>query len=73
MRESFSLFTKSCIAFAVGRRILKPSLILCCISPRMKVIIYGVQAEVCGPLEMEVSSAWGDHGGPVQAGMPSST
>ena len=44
---------------------LKPYLILLYISYRMNVVISVVQAEVWGPLEMAVSSAWGDHGGPV--------
>ena len=44
---------------------LKPSLILRCISLPMKVVISGVQAEACGPLDIAVSSAWGNYGGPV--------
>ena len=39
----------------------------------MKEVISGVQAEAWGPLDMAVSEASGDHGGPVWAGMPSST
>ena len=39
----------------------------------MDMIISGVQAEAWGTLEMAVSSALGDHGGPVWAGIPSST
>ena len=35
------------------------------ISPQIKTFISGVQDEACGPLEMAVSSAWGNHGGPV--------
>ena len=65
MRENFSLSPNSRIVSAAGRRMLKPSLILRYISPRMKEVISGVQAEACGPLEMAVSSAWGDHGAPV--------
>ena len=65
MRESFSFSPNSHIASAPGRRMLKPSLILRCISPRMKEDISGGQAEACGPLEMAVSSAWDNHGGPV--------
>ena len=65
MRESFSLSPNSHIASASGRRMLKPLLILRCISTRMKVVISGVQAKAYDPLEMAVSSAWGNHGGPV--------
>ena len=65
MRESFSLSINSRIASAAGRRMLKPSLILRCISPQMKEVISGVQAEAWGPLDMVFSSAWGDHRGPV--------
>ena len=52
---------------------LKPSLILLCISPWINLVISGVQAEAWGILEMAVSSALGDHGGLVWAGIPSST
>ena len=65
MRESFSLSPKIRITSTAGIRMLKPSLILQCIYPRTKEVIYGVQAEVCAPLEIAVSSAWGEHGGPV--------
>ena len=65
MRESFSLYLNSRIASAAGRRMLNPSLIFRCTSPHMKDVISWVQAEACGPLEMAVSSAWGDHGVPV--------
>ena len=65
MRESFRLYPSSCIASASGRRMLKPYLILLYIYPRMKEVIYGMQAEACAPLEMEVSSTWGNHGAPV--------
>ena len=51
---------------------LKPSLILLCVSPRMNVVISGLQSKAWGPLEMAVSSAWGYHGGLVWVGMPSS-
>ena len=54
MQESFSLYPNSHIASAAGRRMLKPSLILRCISPRTKEVISRVQAEACGPLEMAV-------------------
>ena len=73
MRESFSLSPNSHIVSIDGSRIPKPSLIFHCISPRMKEVIYRVQDEVCGPLEMAVSKAWGDHQGPVWSGMSSST
>ena len=73
MQESFSFSPNSLIASADGRNILKPYLILRCISPRMKSVIYGVQADECGPLEMAVSRAWRDHGVTLCAGMPSST
>ena len=39
----------------------------------MKVVIYRVQADAWGPLEMAVAKASVDHGSPVWAGMPSST
>ena len=65
MRESFSFSPNSRIASAVGRRMLNPYLILRCISPRMKAVIYGVQAKACDLLEMAVSSAWGDRWGGV--------
>ena len=56
MQENFSLSPNSHTASAAGRRILKPYLILRCISPRMKEVISGVQTEACGPLKMVVSS-----------------
>ena len=65
MRERYSFFLNSRIASVARRRMLKPSLILQCIYPRTKEVIYGVQAEVCAPLEIAVSIAWGEHGGPV--------
>ena len=52
---------------------LNPSFILLCISPQMNVVISEVQAEAGGPLEMAVSISWGDHGGLVWEGIPSST
>ena len=55
------------------RRNLKTSLILLCISPPMKAVVSGVQAEAYCPLYMAVSSAWRYHGNPVCAGMTSST
>ena len=73
MRESFSLSPNSQMASAAGRRMLKPSLILGRTSPRRKEVISGLQSEAWGPLEMAVSKASGDHGGPVWAGVPSST
>ena len=73
MRESFSFSPNSRMASAAGRRMLKPSLILRLSSPRMKEVISGVHAEAWGPLERSVSKASVDHGGPVLAGMPSST
>ena len=39
----------------------------------MNVSISGVQAEAWSPLDMAVFSAWGDRGGPVWAGISSST
>ena len=42
MRESFRFSQNSLIASAAGRKMLKPSLILRYISPRMKSVIYGV-------------------------------
>ena len=63
MQESFSLSPNSRITSAAGRRMLKPSLILRCISSWMKEVTPGVQDEACGPLDMVVSSAWGDHRG----------
>ena len=73
MRGSFSFSPNSCIASAAGRRMLNPSLILRYISPQMKAVISGGQAEACGPLEMAVSSSWSNHWAPVCAGIPSST
>ena len=73
MRESFSLSPNSRMVYADGRRMLNPSLIRRYISPCTKEVISWVQAEACAPLDREVSSAWGDHGGPVWAGMNSST
>ena len=73
MREGFSLSSNSRTASAAGRRMLKPSLIYRRSSPRMKEVISGVQAYEWAPLDMAVSNASGDHGGPVLAGMPSST
>ena len=52
---------------------LKPSLIFLYTPPLMNVVISGLQAQVWDPLDMAVSSAWGDHRGPVWAGIPSST
>ena len=69
MRESFSYYPNILITSAAGRSMLKPSLILRYIYPHMKAVIFGVQAEACGPLEMAVSSARRNHGGPVCAGM----
>ena len=71
MRESFSLSPNSCKAYAAGRRMIKPSLILRRSYTRMKEVIYGVQDEAWGPLEMEVSKASGDHPGPHGASMVS--
>ena len=65
MRVSFSLSPNSCIASTTCSYMLKPSLIVRYIYPWMKEFIYGVQAEVCVPLEIEVSNTWGDHRGPV--------
>ena len=73
MRESFSFSQNSRMASAAGRRMLEPSLILRRSSPRMKAVISRVHAGAWGPLEMSVSKASVDHGGPVWAGMPSST
>ena len=73
MWESFSLSPNSRMASAAGRRMLKPSLILRRRSPRMKEVVSMVQAESWAPLEMAVSNASRDHGGPVWAGMPSYT
>ena len=70
MRESFSLYPNSCITSSTGRRMLKPSLILHCISPRMKKVISRVKSEACGPLEMAVSSAWGNQRGPCKTVCP---
>ena len=41
--------------------------------PRIIVVISGVQAEALGPLDMSISSAWGDHRGIVWEGTPYST
>ena len=71
MRESFSFSRNSRMTSVAGRRMLKPSLILLRSSPQMKEVISGVQAEAWGPLDMAVSEASGDHGGPVWAGMVS--
>ena len=49
------------------------SLILLCIYPQTNVVIYRIQDEAWGPLEMTVSSACIYHGGPVWAVIPSST
>ena len=73
MQESLSFSPNSLMASATRRRILNPSLILRCIYFQMKAVIYGVQAEACGLLEMEVSSACRDHRGLVCVVMPSST
>ena len=73
MQESFRFSPNSLIASANKRNMLKPYLILLCISPQMKSVIYGVQVDECGPLEMAVSRVWRVHGVLVCAGMPSST
>ena len=73
MQESSSFSPNSLIASADERNMLKPYLILLCISPCMKSVIYGVQVDECGPLEMALSRAWRDHGLTVCVGMPSST
>ena len=73
MQESFSFSPNSLILSDTGRRILKLSLILRCISPWIKAVIYRVHDEVWVPLRMDISSAWRDHGGPVCVGMPYST
>ena len=73
MQESFSFSSKKFIVSVPGRRILKPSLILPCISPQMKEFISGMHADACGPLDMVVSSAWVCHGGPVCVRIPSYT
>ena len=65
MRESFSLYPNSPIASDAGRGMLKPSLILCCIYLQMKGVISGVQDEVCASLDMAVSRAWSNYGGPL--------
>ena len=65
MRESFRFSPNILISSVAGRIMLKPSLILRYISPRMKLVISGVQAEACGPLEMAVFNACSNHGGPV--------
>ena len=57
MKESFSFSPNSRTASAAGRRMLKTSLILLYIYPHTNVVVYGVQAEAWGPLEMAVSSA----------------
>ena len=49
---------------------LNTSLILRYIYSRMKVVISGVQAEACVPLEMAVSIAWGNHGVLCEPGCP---
>ena len=67
MQESFSFSPNKRMASAARRRMLNPSLILRRRSPQMKEFISGVQAEAWGPLEMAVSKASGDHGGPVWA------
>ena len=38
----------------------------------MNVVIFGVQAKAWGPLEMVVSSDWGNHRGPMWDIIPSS-
>ena len=63
MQERFSLSSNFRIASDSRRRMMKPYLILRCISTRMKVVISVVQAEACGPLEMVVYSTWGEHRG----------
>ena len=73
MLERFNFSPNNHTVYASGRRMLKPSLILLCIYPHMKLVISGVQAEEWAPLEMVVYSAWGDHGGPVWAGITSSS
>ena len=73
MRVSFSLSPNSRMVPALGRRMLKPYLILRWNFSWMNKVISGVQAEAWGPLEMAVSKASGYHGGPVWAGMPFST
>ena len=70
MWESCNLSPNSRIASAAGRRMLKPSLILPCISPRIKEVIYRVQDEASVPLEMAVSSVWGNHRGLCDPGCP---
>ena len=70
IREIFGFSPNIRTASDAGRRMLKTYLILLCISPRMNVVISRVQAEAWCSLEMAVSSAWGDHSGPVWVGMP---
>ena len=60
-------------ASATGRRILKPSCTLRCISPLMNPDISGVNADAWGPLEMACSRAFLDQGSHVWTRIPSST
>ena len=56
-----------------GRRMLKPSCILHCISSQINLTIYRVNAKAWGSFARAVSSARLDHGGTVWTGIPSST
>ena len=57
IRESFRFSPNIRTASFAGGGVLKPSLILLCISHWMNVAISGMQAEAWDPLEMEFSSA----------------
>ena len=70
MRESFSLYPNSRMSSAARKRMLKPSLILRRISPRINEVISGVQADAWGTMEMAASNASGDHGAPCESGFP---
>ena len=73
MWESLIFTPKKRTATAAGRRMLNPSCILRCISPRISLTIYRVHCKAWGPFEISVSSAQLCHGSPVCTGMPSST
>ena len=72
MQESLRLSPNIRTASASGRRILKPSCTLCCISPWMNPTISRVHAYTWGPFFISFSKASIDQGGPVLTGIPSS-
>ena len=73
MKESLRFDPNTCTASDARGKMLKPSCILCFISPRIDPTISGVHAKTWDPFEMAVSSDRHDHTSPVWTGMPSYT